>query len=70
MTVEERVEQISVTAREASKLTGLSVQRIYELVRAGELEVRYPYRGKRNFVILAGSLRAWVQSLPDEPPDT
>lgn len=63
-------ERISVTVGQAAEMTGLTKNRIYELRREGRLEVRYPYRGGRNFLILVDSLRACIRSLPDEPPDS
>lgn len=55
---------LTITVKDAAKESGLSVQSIYDLCNKKKLDS--VYFGRKRLVKYA-SLRAYVDSLPDEP---
>lgn len=61
------MDKLLVTVREAAQMLSVSEWTVYELASSGQLERRYIGTGKRFFRIPVDSLRAYVDSLPEEP---
>ena len=60
---------LAVKVRQAADMVGVSPSTIRAAVKSGLIDVRYPYKGGRDYVIPVESLKAWLNRLPDEPPD-
>jgi excisionase family DNA binding protein len=55
------MEPFTLTIDEATRLSGLSRSRLYEILARGELEARKA--GKRTLIV-AASLKSYVENLP------
>ena len=64
------MERILYTVRDAATAMSISTDSVYDLCSTGLLERRYIGKGTRNFRIPAGSLLAYVESLPIDPLPT
>jgi excisionase family DNA binding protein len=53
-------------ANDAATTAGVSLRTIRQLVKDGELDVRYIGNGRKEYRITYESLVAWVDSLPTE----
>ena len=55
-------ERLSVSAEEASALTGIGLTSIREAIRSGDLRAK---KHGRRTIILPDDLRVWLNMLPD-----
>lgn len=57
-----------ITVTEAARILCLPRSKVYELAAAGDLTKRYLPGAKRHFMLEYKQVKAYVQSLPTEPP--
>lgn len=59
-------EKILITVKEAAWMLSLSTAEIYRAVKAGEIDRVFIGSGRRNYLLVYGSMLAWVSDLPRE----